>query len=102
MANVKVSFSVQPKTQVEELYIVGSTSSLGNWDAAKATKLTYCNECQKFVVSKMLPAGEVVEFKFISSTDWNNVEKGTWKEDIANRTIVPEKGLNVELTIENF
>ena len=47
MAKVRVSFSVAPKTYCEELYIVGSTSSLGYWDVKKATKLTYCQECQK-------------------------------------------------------
>ena len=78
MAKVRVSFSVAPKTYCEELYIVGSTSSLGYWDVKKATKLKYCEECQKFVVTKFLPAEEVVEFKFITAKDWNNVEKGIW------------------------
>ena len=35
MARVKVSFSVQPKTPCDNLYIVGSTSSLGYWDPKK-------------------------------------------------------------------
>ena len=102
MARVRVKICVAPKTNCEELYIVGSTSSLGYWDVKKATKLTYCEECQKFVVTKFLPAEEVVEFKFITAKDWNNVEKGIWREEISNRTIVPTKGLKLELTIETF
>lgn len=102
MAKVRVSFSVAPKTYCEELYIVGSTSSLGYWDVKKATKLTYCQECQKFFVNKILPADETVEFKFITKKDWNGVEKGIWREEICNRTIVPVKGLKLDLTIESF
>ena len=102
MTNVKVSFSVAPKTHCEELYIVGSIASLGHWDVKKATKLTYCEKCQKFVVNKMLPADETVEYKFVAVKDWNGVEKGIWKEEISNRIVVPTKGLKLDLTIENF
>ena len=50
----------------------------------------------------MLPAGEVVEFKFVSLKDWNGVEKGIWNEEISNRVVVPTKGLKLDLTIENI
>lgn len=102
MAKVRVKICVAPKTNCEELYIVGSTSSLGYWDVKKATKLKYCEECRKFVVSKVLPVDETVEYKFITAKNWNNVEKGIWKEEISNRTLVPVKGLKLDLTIENF
>ena len=39
MANVRVLFTVSPKTPCDNLYIVGSTSSLGNWNPKKATQL---------------------------------------------------------------
>ena len=102
MANVSVKFSVAPKTHCENLYVVGSTSSLGNWDVKKATQLTYCEETNTFVCSKMLPANEVVEYKFVSLKDWNGVEKGIWNEEISNRVVVPTKGLKLDLTIENI
>ena len=102
MAKVRVKICVAPKTNCDELYIVGSTSNLGNWDVKKATKLSFCEECQKFVVTKMLPVDETVEFKFITAKDWNNVEKGIWREEISNRTVNAYKGLNLDLTIETF
>ena len=102
MAKVRVKICVAPKTNCEELYIVGSTSSLGYWDVKKATKLKYCEECQKFVVTKVLPVDETVEFKFITARNWNNVEKGIWKEEISNRTLIPVKCLKLDLTIETF
>ena len=102
MARVRVSFSVAPKTPCDNLYIVGSTSNLGNWDPKKATQLSYNNELNAFVVNKFLPLEEVVEFKFITMRDWNGVEKGIWNEEISNREVVPTKGLKLELTIETF
>lgn len=102
MARVKVSFSVSPKTHCESLYIVGSTSSLGNWDPKKATQLHYNEETNSYVVNKFLPLEEAVEFKFITMKDWNSVEKGIWKEEISNRTLVPTKGLKLDLTVETF
>lgn len=102
MARVRVSFTVAPKSYCENLYIVGSTSNLGCWDVKKATQLRFCEECQKFVVTKILPEGETVEFKFVTVKDWNGVEKGIWREEICNRTIVPVKGLKLDLTIETF
>ena len=102
MAKVKVKFSVSPKTPCENLYIVGSTSNLGFWDPAKATKLTYKEEEQAYVVNKFLSVDEVVEFKFVTSLDWFGVEKGIWNEEISNREVVPTKGLKLDLTIETF
>lgn len=102
MANVKVRFSVSPKTHCENLYIVGSTSSLGNWNPKKATQLKYNEETNSYVANKFLPLEEVVEFKFVTMKDWNGVEKGIWREEISNRTLVPTKGLKLDLTIETF
>ena len=102
MARVKVSFSVQPKTPCDNLYIVGSTSSLGNWDPKKATQLKYNEETNSYVVNKFLPLEEVVEYKFVTMKDWVGVEKGIWNEEINNRTVVPTKGLKLDLTIETF
>ena len=102
MARVKVRFSVAPKTNCDDLYIIGSTSSLGCWDVKKATKLTYNEQENAFVVNKFLPEGEVVEYKFVSIKDWTGVEKGIWNEEICNRVVVPSKGLKLDLTIEHI
>jgi len=102
MAKVRVTFIVRPNRPCEDLYIVGSTSNLGYWDTKKASKLTYNNELNAFVVNKLFVENELVEFKFISSKDWSFVEKGIWNEEICNRTFVPTKGLKLNLTIEHI
>ena len=100
MANTKVVIKVV--APAEELYLVGSTKNLGAWDAAKAIKLEFCAECNAYHTTKMLPAGEVVEFKVLSAKDWANVEKGVYGEEVANHSFVAEKGLVVEVSVSNF
>ena len=102
MARVRVQFSVSPKTPCNNLFIVGSTSSLGYWNPKKATQLKYNEETNCYTATKFLPLEEVVEFKFITMKDWCGVEKGIWNEEICNRKIVPTKGLKLDLTIETF
>ena len=102
MAKVRVKFYVSPKTSCENLFIVGSTSSLGLWDPKKATQLKFNEETNSFYCMKYLPVDEEVEFKFITMKDWNGVEKGIWNEEICNRVVVPNKGLKLDLTIEHI
>ena len=102
MANTKVEIKVIAHPACEELYIVGSTNSLGAWNLSKAVKLEYCEACGKYTTAKMLPAGEVVEFKILSDKSWDCVEKGLFNEEISNHVIVPEKGLKVEIEVFNF
>lgn len=100
MANTKVTIKVVSNAQ--DLYIVGSTKNLGEWDAAKAVKLEYCAECNAFYTTKMLPAGETVEFKVLTAKDWANVEKGSYGEEVANHSFVAAKGLDVVVEVYNF
>ena len=102
MSRVRVRFSVSPKTHCDNLYIVGSTSNLGNWEPSKATQMKFNVETNSYVCTKFLPVNEVVEYKFITVKSWIGVEKGIWNEEISNRTIIPSKGLLLELTIETF
>ena len=102
MKKVKVLFNVSPKTPCDNLYIVGSIKNLGNWNPKKATQLKFNDELNAYVCTKFLPENELVEYKFITKKDWEGVEKGIWNEEISNRTIVPTKGLILNLTIETF
>lgn len=102
MANTKVEFKVAVNTSCEEVYLVGSVSVLGEWNPKKAVKLEYCEECKKYTVSKMLPAGETVEFKVLAAKSWDAVEKGANGEEVENHVIVPAKGLSVEVEVESF
>ena len=102
MSRVRVKFSVTPKTSCDNLFIIGSTHNLGEWDPSKATQLRFNEETNSYVCTKFLPVDEVVEYKFITKKDWFGVEKGIWNEEISNRQVVATKGLALELTIETF
>jgi ribosomal protein L31 len=100
MANTKVTIKVVSKAS--KLFLVGSTKNLGAWDAKKAVELEYCEKCGAFFTDKLLPAGEVVEFKVLTAKSWDNVEKGAWGEEVANHSFVAEKGLEVVVEVNNF
>lgn len=101
MANTKVEFLVKAPIK-DEVYIVGSIKALGEWDPAKAVKLSYCTECGQYQASKLLPLDTNIEFKVIAGKTWDYVEKGTWGEDVANHAFVARKGTKVEVEVFNF
>lgn len=100
--NTKVEFKVSVSQDVEHVYVVGSVKALGEWDATKAVELEKCEECGKFTVSKLLPVGETVEFKVLSSKTWDAVEKGNFGEDVENHSLIVEPKLTVEVTVAKF
>ncbi|MCI5582554.1 MAG: hypothetical protein MR357_02420 [Anaeroplasma sp.] len=102
MANTKVEIRVAVKADAKDVYLVGSTTSLGAWDAKKAVKLEYCEKCGKFTTSKMLPAGETVEFKVLAGKTWDAVEKGDTGYELENHSFIAAKGLVVEVEVVNF
>ena len=101
MANTKIEFLVSAPVK-DELYVVGNIPALGEWNAAKGVKLTYCAECGRYTASKLLPADTNVEFKVLAGKTWDAVEKGAWGEDVANHAFVAAKGTKVEVEVLNF
>lgn len=102
MANTKVEFSVKADSKYGTLYLVGNLPQLGAWSEAKAIELSFCEECGCYTASKMLPAGEIVEFKVLANKNWESVEKGYYQEDVTNHTFVASKGLKVEVEVPFF
>lgn len=96
----RVTLYAIPQEPVEQLYLCGDTHSAGEWDAniAKPMKLTD----KGWRAIKVLPVGSVFTFKILKGKDWKDVEKGYWKEEIANHAIVAEKGLVVTMPIPTF
>ncbi|MDE5715329.1 MAG: hypothetical protein K2I42_04275 [Anaeroplasmataceae bacterium] len=101
MANTKVEFLVKAPAG-NDLYLVGNVLALGEWNATKGVKLTYCDECGLYTASKLLPAGENIEFKVLAGKSWDAVEKGTWGEDVPNHAFVASKGIKVEVEVVRF
>ena len=79
MAKVRVKFFVSPKTPRENLFIVGSTSSLGYWDPKKATQLKFNEETNSYYCMKYLPVDEEVEFIILEIIDDEDGEQCTLK-----------------------
>lgn len=102
MKKVRVTFVVRPNRDCEELYLIGSTKNIGEWNTEKAAKMKYDAELNAFVINKLFVENEAVEYKFISNKNWTFVEKGIWNEEICNRVFVPTKGLKLNLTIEHI
>ncbi len=101
MANTKVEFLVKAPAGLE-LYLVGNVTALGEWNEAKGVKLTFCEECGSYTASKLLPAGENIEFKVLAGKSWDAVEKGAWGEDVPNHAFVAAKGIKVEVEVSRF
>lgn len=101
MANVKVEIRVST-TACKDVYIVGSIPSLGAWNPAKAVKLDYNEETGFFTLSKLLPVGELIEFKVLASKSWDNVEKGWYQEEVENHIFTPSKGLVIVIEVPEF
>lgn len=96
----RVVLYAQPKDPVDRLYICGEIHSAGEWDAAKAKPMKYTDKGWRAI--KILPIGSVFAFKILKGQSWQNVEKGTWGEEIANHEIVAAKGLVVTMPIPSF
>lgn len=102
VAQTKVTFTVKTPYVVEEVYLCGSIDKLGAWDLKKALKCEYNPEKNEYTVSKLLPLGEIIEFKVLKGKSWDCVEKGYFNEEIQNRSILVEKGLNILIEVSNF
>ena len=96
----RVKFVVTTPHAVRKLYICGNTKNLGNWNVEDAREMRRRED--RFELYKLFPVGEKVDFKILEKMTWERVELGYWCEDIANHSIIAEKGLVVNMEIPNF
>lgn len=96
-----VNFTVTTKDISENVYIIGNTKNLGNWDSKKAVKMNKIDD-NTYQLRKRFLIGENVEYKVISSKEWNNVEKGIFNEDVENHHFEGEKGHFESIYIHYF
>ncbi|MDE5715792.1 MAG: hypothetical protein K2I42_06620 [Anaeroplasmataceae bacterium] len=101
MANTKVEINIATVAS-KEVYIIGSCMALGNWNPEKAVKLEYLEDKNVFHLSKLLPEGQLIEFKVLADKTWDSVEKGWYEEEVENHILTPHKGLVVSLEIPRF
>ncbi|MCR5349707.1 MAG: hypothetical protein K6E20_01805 [Acholeplasmatales bacterium] len=93
MANVKVTIEVECYAG-DEIYICGNIPQLGSWDCKKALPMK--KENGRYSITKMLPQGQVVEFKFLKKQDWAFVEKGMYGEELVNHILFVSKGMETQ------
>lgn len=96
-----ITFTVNTKNPVQEVYLIGNTKNLGAWDTSKAVKMEKVNDTT-FTVTKRFNAKEEVEYKVISTKTWENVEKGIFTEDVENHHFVAEKGHFEDIYVHSF
>lgn len=96
----RVKFVVTTPHAVRKLYLCGSTKNLGNWNPTNAKELHKKDGI--FELCKFFRVGETISFKILEKMTWDRVELGYWCEDVANHTVVAEKGLVVNIEIPNF
>lgn len=99
----KVTFTAKllycATNQAQELFII---TNYYNWDLAKAVKMEKIDD-NTFQGFDFYPEGTKLEFKICRATNWENVEKGIWKEEIVNHHyIIVDNDLEVEDLIHNF
>lgn len=98
----RVKFIVDTKCKNKSLYLVGNTSSLASWDATKGLKMVYDKELGAYTLTKMILKDTLVEYKVCSGKNWKNVEKGMFKEELANHTIIAKKGAVSNIVVYNY
>lgn len=73
----------------EEIYICGSSKNLGEWEVKNAVKLNRTEKFGATIFSKefYFDLGDIIEYKYLSDKNWENVECGYVAEEIENRRI---------------
>jgi len=85
----------------KNIYLCGDSKNLGNWNPQKSAEVKQSGN-GKFFCRKRFLIGQVVEFKFLRSKSWMDVEKGTtFGEEIPNRKI-DDKNKTVVVEIVNW
>ncbi|MFF5443289.1 carbohydrate-binding module family 20 domain-containing protein [Streptomyces achromogenes] len=84
------SFNVNATTQWgQDIYVVGSTSALGGWNASNALKLDPASY-PVWKLAQSLPAGTAFEYKYIRKDASGNV---TWESGSNRTATVPAGGV---------
>lgn len=83
----------------EKVFVVGSTTQLGNWVVSRGHELSTSEELHPSWFSKepvYLPLKQNVQYKYVIVDENGDVKK--WEEYEGNRTIIPT---GIEMTIED-
>lgn len=85
--------------KADNLYIL---TNYNNWDLKQAVKMDKIND-NEFSANISFPEGTKLEFKVCRSESFKDVEKGIWKEEIANHHyLIGKEDLEIEDLIHNF
>ena len=96
-----VKFYVKTNENVEDIYLVGNTKNMGYWDVKKATKMKRLED-GTFKAMKRYLIDENVEYKVVANKNWENVEKGMFKEEFENHRFSAIKGHYEDIFVHYF
>lgn len=97
--HIVARLAYEAKGAANQLYVI---TNYNHWNFNEAVMMKK-NPDDTFEVTLFFPKGTNLEFKICRSSNWENVEKGIWKEEIVNHQyVVVDKDLEVEDVIYNF
>lgn len=94
----KASLVYDAKNKADNLYLV---TNYDDWSFNKAIKMTKLDD-NSFICEKEFQEGYPLEFKIVSDLNWENVEKGIFREEIVNHHYTINNDLEVEDLIHSF
>lgn len=98
----KVTFKAKLKYdaigEAKKLYVI---TNYNNWDLDKAIKMEKLSK-DEFFAEGYFPAGYELKFKIVKSLNWNDVEKGIWREEIVDHHYTVNENIEVEDLIHSF
>ena len=96
-----VKFYVKTNENVEDIYLVGNTKNMGFWDVKKSTKMKRLED-GTFKATKRFLIEENVEYKVVANKNWENVERGMFKEEFENHSFQAIKGHYEDIFVHYF
>lgn len=98
--NIFLTVTDCPK-DTQDIYVVGDHKLLGNWDVSKAVQMAKYDDGD-FGLTIDLATGTQVQYKYLSSKSWDNVECGYVAQEIDNRSFTANETKIITDSIKGF
>lgn len=84
-----------------QVFLCGNLPKLGAWSPEKAVPMKKNKNGIFRVMRRFVPDTEI-EYKIIYQHDWKGVDKGIWKEEIANHKITAKSATKSYVAVYNW
>lgn len=100
MGNRKIEIKVKANSG-DSIFICGNIKALGNWNVISSLEMKKDKD-GLYKITKMLPEGQIIEFKFLRKKDWAYVEKGAYDEEVRNHLLILPTDEEIIYVVEKF